>query len=84
MDLARNGIELDPDIETPDFPQTQRQEIEKERPVALRINRNHFPSDVFPRLVENILKIGGLPAKPSPVINDFTLNLVFTEIDKRH
>jgi hypothetical protein len=84
MDLAGNGIKLNPDIKPPDLSQIQGQEIKEEGAISLGIDGNHLAFNVFFGGPKDILEIRRFSAKAWTIINDLTLNLVFAEIDERH
>jgi hypothetical protein len=75
---------LNPYVKSPDLSQTQRQEIEEERAIALGINRYHLAFDVLDSLAVDILQVCGLSAKSCPIIDNLALDFIFAKINKRH
>ena len=49
-------------LESADSTQIERQEVEKERSIGLGRQRDHLSLLLLVGLVEDLLKIGGLPA----------------------
>ncbi len=84
MHLTWNGIELHPNIETSDFSQVERKEVEKNRPIPIGVNGNHFPSNLFLGLFEDIEKICGFSTKTTTVVDNLALDFVLAEIYERH
>jgi hypothetical protein len=84
MNLPRDRIKLNPDVKPPDFSQIQGQKIKKEGSISFGIDGDHLALNIFLGGTKNILEIRRFSAKTRTIINDFTLNLIFAEIDERH
>ncbi len=64
--------------------QIQRQKVEKDRPVGLRCQRNHFPFLILACVVVDPLQVRGLSAETRTVVNQLAVNFACRKIDERH
>ena len=70
--------------ESRDAAQVDGQEVEEERPVALRGERHHPPAPGVRHPAEDVLQVGRLPRPARPVVDDLAGDLARGEVDQRH
>ncbi len=83
-DLPRHGVEMETSLESADIAELERQEVEKQRSIGLRRQRNELPLSVGVRLVVNELQIGRLPAQTGAIVDDLAVYLSRSVVDERH
>src|SRR5882762_2135799 len=64
--------------------QIQWKEIEEQRAVRFRRQRNHFAFLILPRVVVNPLQICGLSAQAGTVVHQLAVDFARRKIDERH
>ena len=83
-DLAGDRVEVEAGSKAADLPQRQREEVEEERPLGLRRERDHLPFRVLPGLVVDVLEVGRLPAETRPVVDELAVDLARAVVDEGH
>src|SRR6267154_3732641 len=64
--------------------QIQGQEIEEQRAVGFRRQRNHFAFLILPGVVVHPLQVRGLPAETGTVVHELAINFARRKINERH
>ena len=64
--------------------QIQWQEVEEERAVRFRRQRDHFALLILSRVVVDPLQVGGLSSQTWTVIHELAVNFASRKIDERH
>src|SRR4029077_8702580 len=68
--LAGDGVELEPGLESADHADIDREQIQEQRAVSLRLQTDHLAAALRRCLGVDVMKVGGLPAKAGTVVND--------------
>src|SRR5213075_2076936 len=84
VDLARHRVELKSRREPRDLAEVDRQEIEEQRAVGLRRERDHAPAPRLRHASVDVMEIGRLAGPPRSVIDDFARDLAGREVDQGH
>ena len=82
--LTRDGIELDPNAETPNLSEIQGQEIEEQGLVALGIDADHFPPGATVDPGIDVLEVCRLSTAAGAIIDHLALDLPCCKIGERH
>src|SRR4030095_10936546 len=82
--LTRNRVELEARREARDRPEVERKEVEEERAVGLRRERDHRASPVARYLVVDVMQIARLPRPSGAVIDDLAGDLARGVVDEGH
>lgn len=64
--------------------QIQWKEIEEERAIRLRCQRDHLALLILSRVVVDPLQVGGLSAQTWTVVHELAVNFASRKIDERH
>ena len=83
-DLAGDGVELQAGLESADDADVDRQEVEEERAVGLRLEADHLAAALRRGLGVDVVEIGGLPAEARTVVNDLRGHLHRRVIEEDH
>lgn len=84
VDLPRNRVELKPQSLVFDLAHIHRQQIEEERPVARRFQREHSPALCDCDGVVDDLEVGCFSAVPRAVVDDLPRDLPRRRVDDCH
>src|SRR5215510_244163 len=82
--LPRHGVELELRGETPHRRGGDRQEVEEERAVVARGQRNHVALARIGQALVDMLEVGRLPGHPWPVVHDLEVDDLLRVVDDRH
>jgi hypothetical protein len=83
-DLARDGIELDAGLEASDDPDVERKQVEKERPVRLRLERDHLAPGAGGGAAVDMVEVRRLSTQTGAVVDDFGRHLHGGVVEKNH
>ena len=83
-DLARNGIELDAGLEASDDPDVERKQVEEERPVRLRLERDHLAPRARGGAAVDMVEVRRLSTQTGAVIDDLGRHLHGGIVEKNH
>src|SRR3954454_3481379 len=83
-DLARNGVEMEARFETANRAEVEREEVEEERAIRFRRERDQLAFRLRVRLVIDPLQVRGLAAETGTVIHDLAVDLARRVVDERH
>jgi hypothetical protein len=84
VDLTGHRVEQEARAVSVDLAQFERQEVEEERSIGLRLHRDHLALGVVGRLLVDELKIGRLAAHPGAVVDDLGVDLAARIVQHDH
>src|SRR5262249_20338122 len=70
--------------EAPDLAERKRQEVEEERPLGLRRERDHLALRLGVGLGVDVLEVGRLSAQTRTVVHDLAVDLARAVVDEGH
>ena len=80
--LIDERSEVEAGAKAADSAKVEGQEVEEERPVRFRGQRDHLALLFVDRLIENMLQIRGLTAQTGAVIDDLAVNFACGKVNK--
>ena len=84
VDLPRNRVELQAGREARDRSEIERKEIEEERAVGLRRERDHRPAAVARHLIVDVVQVARLAGPSGAVVDDLAGDLARGVVDEGH
>ena len=83
VDLPGHGVELELGREAGDRAEIERQEVEEQRAIRLRRERDHLPFPIIGNLPVDVMQIRRLSGPTRPVVDDFARDLAGGVVDER-
>src|SRR5690606_4664567 len=82
--LPGHGVQVEPGLEAADAPQVHGEEVEEERALRLRGQRDELSAGLRVDPLIYVLEVRGLSAEAGPVVDDLAVDLPARVVDHRH
>src|SRR5690606_15308306 len=82
--LAGHRVEVEANLVLADLAEIERQEVEEQRALGLRLERDHLAARLGLRRREHVLEVCRLPAQARAVIDDLAVDLLRQPVDEAH
>src|SRR5262249_35884086 len=82
--LARHGVEVEPDLEAADVAEVEGQEVEEKGPIGVGRERDEPPLGRGVGPVINVLEVRRFSAQSRPVVDDLAIDLADGVVDEGH